>query len=231
MFNFRRFSIDDSRCDMKVGTDGVLLGAWADVEYAATALDAGTGSGLISLMISQRNPRAVIDAVECSLGACQDAIKNTGASPMGQNIKVMNDDITTMTLSDHAYDLIISNPPFFTESLKSPDSGRAGSRHEDTFGVGWLLENAARLLTSRGTIAFIAPSSRDNEIEFIIELHRLHTLRKCSVIPVAGKPAKRTMWQLSPVLTDTTEYSTLTIRNNDHSLTPEYKELTSDFYL
>lgn len=231
MFDFRQFSIDDSRCDMKVGTDGVMLGAWASVANASRVLDAGAGCGLLSLMIAQRNHDASIDAVERSGEACSDAGKNIAATPLGQRVNVVHADITTMRFNPESYDLIISNPPFFTESLRSPDAGRAESRHEGTFGVEWLIRNARLLLSPVGSLAFIAPSSRDSEIEFLLELHRLNIWRQCTVFPVEGKPAKRTLWQVSPSATCREEKSSLTIRNTDHSLSTDYKNLTSEFYL
>ncbi len=230
MFDFRRFSIDDTRCDMKVGTDSVLLGAWVKLENPVKVLDAGCGSGLLAIMIAQRTAGAHIDAVELSDGACSDALKNVANCSFGENITVTQCDITDYQFADR-YDLIISNPPFFTEAIQSPSEGRAASRHEKDFGVEWLLNNARPLLNPGGSLAFIAPASRDGEIEFAIELSQLFIMRRCSVIPVEGRPAKRTLWQVSPDRKATPEVSQLTILKKDQSLTDEYTSLTSEFYL
>lgn len=231
MFDFKQFSVDDTHCDMKVGTDGVLLGAWVDVNKTHKVLDAGGGSGLIALMIAQRIPEADIDCVEISPNACSDAKKNTTNSSIGQRINIINDDITRYPFSPGNYDLVVSNPPYFTEALKSPDAGRAASRHEGEFGVEWLIRNASALLTADGSLAFIAPASRDGEIEFLLELSCLHLIRRCAVIPVDGQPAKRTLWQVSRSRIRPPEHSSIIIRTRDREFTAQYTTLTCDFYL
>ncbi|MDE6582149.1 MAG: methyltransferase [Duncaniella sp.] len=230
MFEFRQFTVDDSRCDMKVGTDSVLLGSWVRLDSPTRVLDAGSGCGILSLMTAQRAPEAYIDAVELSENACGDALKNVHNSPFCNRIHILNKDITKFDFAE-GYDLVISNPPFFTEALHSPSAGRAASRHEGVFGVEWLLTNASRLLNPDGSLAFIAPAARDNEIEYLMELSRLNLLRKCSVIPVAGRQAKRTLWQVSEKKLYPAEKSSMTIRHTDQTLTTEYNTLTSDFYL
>ncbi|MBD5343737.1 MAG: methyltransferase [Bacteroides sp.] len=231
MFKFKQFTIDDTRCEMKVGTDSVLLGSWVDVTGVRKILDAGCGSGLLAIMAAQRTTDAKIDAIEFDSNACSDALNNVADSAFSNRITVICSDIVTYDFASAKYDMIISNPPFFTESLRSPSSGRAASRHEGEFGVEWLLKHASRLLDSEGSLAFIAPASRDEEIAFKIELSRLHIQRHCEVIPVAGRPSKRTLWQVSPTQGGTPAFSSLTIRNSDGSSTDEYISLTSEFYL
>ncbi|MDE6484823.1 MAG: methyltransferase [Duncaniella sp.] len=215
---------------MKVGTDSVLLGSWVRLANPSRVLDAGSGCGLLALMIAQRAPEATVDAVELSGDACSDALKNISKSRYHSRISVINADITACDFAS-GYDLIISNPPFFTEALHSPSAGRAVSRHEGVFGVEWLVNNAGRLLNPLGSLAFIAPSARDSEIEYMMELSRLNLLRRCSVIPVEGRPAKRTLWQVSPQRLYPAEISSITIRQADQNLTAEYKNITSEFYL
>ncbi|MDE5786797.1 MAG: methyltransferase [Duncaniella sp.] len=231
MFDFKQFSIDDSHCDMKVGTDGVLLGSWVNVENVHKVLDAGGGSGLIALMIAQRAHDAEVDCVEISADACGDALKNIAATPFSQRVRVINADITEHRFTENNYDLIVSNPPYFTEALQSPEAGRATSRHEGVFGVEWLVKHSTDLLAPNGTLAFIAPTSRDGEIEFLIELNRLHIMRRCKVIPVEGQPAKRTLWQISLKRLRPTENTTIVIRDRNRNLTPQYSMLTYEFYL
>lgn len=236
MFQFKQFSISDTRCGMKIGTDGVLLGAWADASRALTALDAGCGSGLIALMLAQRNPDLKIVAIDLLPNACADAAANVAASPWPDRVEVSEGDFNLFTLpSDTPRPLlIVSNPPFFTEALRSPELSREIARHGRGFNHLSLLESAARLLsTPDDRLCFIAPASADSEIEFAIELHRLCAVRICHVYTREGKPATRTMWEIAlrtpsaPIL----RREKLAIRNCKNHYTSEYQRLTSEFYL
>ncbi len=235
MFQFKQFFIDDSNCAMKVGTDGVLLGAWADVEGAGEILDVGCGSGLIALMMAQRAPFAKVTGVEIDPAASADAVCNVSRSPWGDRVAILNRDIAAFDRPLVSPLLIISNPPFFTEKLHSPEASRSLARHGSEFGVGELIEFAAqRLVNPCDSLAFIAPADRDDELEFLLSLHRLCVRRRMSVCSREGRPPFRTLWQV--VREDVKVYfypeiSYLCIRNHDNDFTPEYVNLTSDFYL
>lgn len=235
MFRFKQFSIDDSSCAMKVGTDGVLLGAWADIDGAREILDVGCGSGLIALMMAQRAPSAKVTGVEIDPDASADAVCNVSQSPWGSRVVVVNCDIADFDCPLVSPLLIISNPPFFTEKLRSPEASRSLARHGTEFGVGELIEFAApRLVNPCDSLAFIAPADRDDELEFLLALHRLCVRRRMSVSSREGRPPFRTLWQV--VREDVKacfypEISYLCIRNHENDFTPEYVNLTSDFYL
>ncbi|MCM1520956.1 MAG: methyltransferase [Lachnoclostridium sp.] len=231
MFSFKQFDVDDTHCGMKVGTDGVLLGAWADPSRARTILDAGTGSGLIALMLAQRAPQASITAIDCSADACHDAAANARLSPFSDRIKVLESDYNTFKAPAGGFDLIISNPPFFTEHLHSPSASRASARHEAAFGVESLISRSRDILAENGEIAFIAPSSRTADIELLIEINRFHLIRRCEVRSVDSKPPYRTLWQLAISPLTPPEKSSLSIRDSSGKFTTEYQSLTSDFYL
>lgn len=233
-FRFKQFAIDDSRCAMKVGTDGVLLGAWVDVSGVSNVLDVGCGSGLIALMIAQRAEGASVTGVEIDSNACADAADNILRSPWHDRVAVVNCDIAEFKSQFESPLLIVSNPPFFTERLHSPDSARSLARHGCEFGVKELIGfSAQRLKLECDSLAFIAPAERDDEIEFELALNRLRVWRKLSVSSRDGRAPFRTLWQvvkegknyISP------EFSYLCIRDSKNELTDEYINLTTEFYL
>lgn len=236
IFNFKQFSIDDSHSAMKVGTDAVLLGAWVDLSGVNTIVDAGCGSGVIALMAAQRTDGtdARIIGVDISPDACLDAARNIKASQWEDRVEVMEADITRVFPAVSHPLLIVSNPPFFNERLRSPDSMRALARHGEEFGIESLIAIAsARLISQGDTLAFIAPTSRTDEIEFMLSLQRLSARRICKVFSKVGKASIRTLWQVGH-----DNYAgcalcreELYIRSADNRFTPDYQILTSPFYL
>ena len=130
-FQFKRFTVYHDRCAMKVGTDGVLLGAWTDVSSSQQILDIGTGTGLIALMLAQRNVTAHITAIDIDEEAIEQAQGNIAASPWKNRIEVMKQDFCQYS-ANRLFDTIVSNPPYFNQSLKGPDSQRNTARHTDS---------------------------------------------------------------------------------------------------
>ncbi len=160
MFHFKKFSIDDSTAAMKVGTDSVLLGAWAPCDNETRILDIGTGSGILALMMAQRNYKTYIDGVEIDPDAAALARLNVQLSPWPDQIQIFETTIQEFSeTAQHTYSLIISNPPFFTNSLKAPGKARSTARHNDTLPVTDLLECTSKLLTEDGKAAFIIPAN------------------------------------------------------------------------
>ena len=234
IFNFEQFSVDDSHCGMKIGTDAVLLGAWADVSFAREIVDVGCGSGVIALMMAQRNNNGRVLAVDVNHDACLDAIANTEKSPWADRVEVIEADITKSFPSVSHPLLIVSNPPFFNEKLRSPDAGRALARHGDEFTVKELIEiSAANMTELSDSLAFIAPTSRTDEIDFLLSLNRLSPRRVCTVYSREGKASIRTLWQVGLDGADAPRMKKeeLYIRNSDNSFTRAYIDLTSEFYL
>lgn len=231
-FQFKQFTIRHDKCAMKVGTDGVLLGAWAGTESCNRILDIGTGTGLIALMLAQRS-KAVIDAIDIDADACLQAQENAESSPFAGRINVRH-----CALADFAqaptnlYDLIVSNPPYFVDSLKCPDRQRNTARHTDTLTLEDLLQDSRKLLAPQGRIALILPYDQKERLADCIRTQNLFLSKEISVIPVPGAEPKRLLAELtadplaSPVFT-----GQLTIEIARHQYTDEYISLTKDFYL
>ncbi len=231
-FQFKQFTIRHDKCAMKVGTDGVLLGAWAGIESCNRILDIGTGTGLIAMMLAQRS-KAVIDAIDIDAEACLQAQENTESSPFTERIKIWHS-----ALSDFAqtgmgiYDLIVSNPPYFVDSLKCPDQKRNTARHTDTLTLEDLLQDSRKLLAPQGRIALILPYDQKERLADCIRTQNLFLSKETSVIPVPGAEPKRLLAELTAEAPVFPTYSSqLTIEVARHQYTDEYVSLTKDFYL
>jgi Predicted O-methyltransferase len=218
---------------MKVGTDGVLLGAWANVSKAKRILDIGTGSGLIAMMLAQRNEDVTIDAIDIEDGAFIQAIENVAASPFKERIAVHLAPLTEYAESISCkYDLIVSNPPYFGQSLTSPDKQRTTARHTTTLTLDTLLYDSLSILNTKGRIALILPSSSEKELKEIAEMYSLAIERRTNVIPKPDAPHKRILVELTRK-ENAEKYTTdnLLLEISRHQYSPEYKALTSEFYL
>lgn len=217
---------------MKVGTDGVLLGAWTDVARSDFMLDVGTGTGLIALMVAQRNCQAVIDAIDIDMDACAQARENVENSIFRDRIKVVRQSFFDFS-PEKKYDLIISNPPFFKNALPSPDKKRNAARHHDTLPLKLLIEHALSILSENGRIAFILPTLLSGELDFIIATHRLYEIRRTNVITIEGDQPKRFLIEVSQRNTQKPEAgdNTLVLETKDRKRTSQYQLLTNDFYL
>lgn len=231
-FRFKRFTIRHDKCAMKVGTDAVLLGAWADTSHCRSILDIGTGTGIIALMLAQRS-LAEIDAIDIDKEACVQATENVSASPFVGRIKVIHASCADFAASNRQkrYDLIISNPPYFINSLKCPDNKRTVARHTDTLLLSDLIREAVALLSPSGRIALVLPYERLEEVEELASTNHLYIGRQTDVIPIPGSPPKRLLVELSAAEENTKKRDTLTIEEARHQYTPEYIALTKEFYL
>lgn len=224
-FSFKRFAVTDRRCGMKVGTDGVLLGSWAAVPQGSptpSILDVGAGCGLIALMLAQRFPDAIVIALEIDSQAIEDAKANIAQSPWADRIKLLCSDFRDAAGS---FDLIVSNPPFFTNGESAPVAARAAARHAAALSPLSLVQWAAAHLNPSGLLAMIAPSELSADIEMQAALSRLNICRKVDVNTSRRRGITRTLWELSPSHIHHCQYSVLTVNS------PEYAELTKDFYL
>lgn len=227
VFRFKQFSVANRLAAMKVGTDGVLLGAWCDVTGCTKVLDVGTGSGVIALMIAQRCPQADITGIEVQHEAAVEATENVAASPWRDRVRVMEADFNSAAVDGtlSRYDLIVSNPPYFTTDVKSPLAARAAARHGDGLGFGDILRNAPSLLAPGGRIALVSPADRETDIMLDCELAGLSVSRLTRVYtkPSASAPS-RLLWEISaipsPLLSDS-----LVIGSE------RYNDLLRDFYL
>ncbi len=228
-FHFKQFSISDSVSAMKIGTDGVLLGAWAArTESVNRILDIGTGTGLIALMLAQRFENALITALEIDPAAAEEAMENVSLSPWHDRVRVVNADFKQWKTSEQ-YDLIVSNPPFFTTGLRASDQQRANARHTDTLTCSDILSRTSDLITSSGHLCLITPADISDTILFESALGRLNLVRKCDVKTIEGKIPIRTLWDFSPIDSQP-EVSSITIRTKT-GYSDEYRNLTAGFYL
>ncbi|MDR2919517.1 MAG: methyltransferase [Tannerella sp.] len=230
-FQFKQFTIYQDKCAMKVGTDGTLLGAWADVSSCKRILDIGTGTGLIALMIAQRNKDAVIDAIDIDIDACTQASENVKNSLFSKQITIRHSSFQSFAKTIKTpYDLIVSNPPYFTDSLKSPEKKRNLARHNDALSLPELINVSCSLLSAHGRIALILPYHEKDKLLHYATLNKLYCIRQTNVIPTAGGQPKRLLAELSPQ----NIYSIpedLTLEQTRNQRTEEYQILTKDFYL
>ena len=213
---------------MKVGTDAVVLGSWADTAGASRILDIGCGCGILALMMAQKAPQALVTAVEIDPMAAADARMNIDASPWAGRITLVCGDV--FALDPGRYDLIVCNPPFFTETLHAPQAGRAAARHEGSLGVESLLDLALTHLAPGGSVAFVAPSARDSEIDLMAALRGFSTGRRLHMKQREGRPSVRTFRQLSRGRGPIAD-STITLNDAAGRRTPAHAQLTEQFYL
>ena len=229
-FRFKQFTVYHDKCAMKVGTDGVLLGVWADVRNCKTILDVGSGSGLIALMAAQRS-NATIDAVEIDKDAYLQSLENISKSGFGERIKIYLvpfSDYSAQT--EQKYDLIISNPPYFSRSLPPSDHKRKLARHDTELTLNELISGCSRLLKETGKAAFILPVSAEPDLIEFAEKYNLHILRKTKVKPTPTSNPKRILIELGKEKSEIEE-NELVIELERHVYSEKYKLLTRDFYL
>jgi len=233
-FRFKQFSIWHDQCAMKVNTDGILLGAWTNINSAKQILDIGTGTGLIALILAQKSAtdKSTVVAVEIDDAAAQQARFNFAQSNWQQQLTLKQQDIQTFSqLHSDKYDLIVSNPPYFTNSLQAPGKERNLARHNNGLSFEDLLASAYALSTEQAEFNLILPC---NEAERLLKLshkHNWHLKRQCLVSTVAGKQPSRTLLNLSRQPAKSTDYSELTIRNKDNRYSTDFVKLCKDFYL
>lgn len=230
-FQFKEFSVADDRCIMKTGTDGVLLGAAVNLSRAENVLDIGTGSGLIALMIAQRC-NAQIDAVELDKDSAEQASENFKASPWSARLTVFHDSIQKFASSGKKkYDLIVCNPPFFSNSLKSTVNKKKNrARHNDELPFEELMISAKKLMKEEASFWLIIPEQESFLLESSALEAGLFLKSELEVFSKEGKVVNRKIMEFSQKTCDKKTHK-LTIRNSDHSFTTEYIELTKCFYL
>jgi len=218
---------------MKVGTDGVLLGAWASVPPpGGRILDIGTGTGLIALMLAQRTQDVRVDAVEIDPSSARQAIENFQNSPWKERISC-----TQSSFQDYSsrcrssYDLIICNPPFFSASSKTPSRQKNMARHDDHLSLGDIFKGSIPLMKKKSIISIILPSHKEAQALDQIREHQLFCKRLTRVKPAPGKPEKRVLLEFSPDPLKCSE-DTLTIETElRHNYSRDFKKLVDEFYL
>lgn len=227
-FQFKNFIISQKRCAMKVGTDGVLLGAWA--KGGLRILDIGTGTGLIALMMAQRFPEAQVIGVEINDDAASEAVENVMNSPYKTRITVKN-----IALQDYQplsrFDAIVTNPPFFANGFSSPGIARRQARQTDCLSYRDIFMFAREWLATDGELSAIIPYELGNSFSEQAYLKGFFLSRWCEVRTVARKQPKRLLVAFSLTRPTTLDKSSLTLVDSGGQKTDEYRSLTSGFYL
>jgi tRNA1Val (adenine37-N6)-methyltransferase len=233
MFQFKQFSIEQDRCAMKVGTDGVLLGAWTPIENNPfSILDIGTGTGIIALMLAQRSAAQQIDALEIDEEAYEQATDNFENSPWNDRLFCFHAGLDEFVEEpEDEYDLIVSNPPFYGEDYKSENEQRDLARFQDAMPFEDLIEAVALLLSENGIFAVIIPFKEEEKFIAIAKEYELYPLK---ITHVKGTPiteTKRSLLAFSRDEITSFLIDELIIETARHIYTPQYVELTKDFYL
>ncbi len=233
-FQFKQFSVQQDQCAMKIGTDGVLLGAWTNLDHQPeTILDIGAGTGILALIMAQRSTAMCIDAVEIEEKAYIQCVENFENSPWGDRLFCYHADFLDFAAEmDDPYDLIICNPPFFKESSinSTASSARQQARFSTHLPFEKLLKGAVQLLTAQGELALVVPFENETEIIALAEREKLFLQRGTHVRGRAETSLKRSLLQFGftqkiPIETE------LVIEHSRHKYTAAYKALTQDFYL
>lgn len=229
-FKFKQFSVFHDKSSMKVGTDAVLLAALVKMKNYEKILDIGCGSGVISLMCAQKS-KAEISAIDIDQNSVEQAHENFELSGWSHHLNAYHSSAQKFSLENQQkFDLIISNPPFFENALKSPLESRNKARHNDTLSSEDLLTSARRLLNTHGKLALILPFTEGEEFIKIASSHQFYLQRKVEIQPKPSKKANRLVLEfiLSPC--ETTNESII-IREEGNDYTEEYRCVTKDFYL
>jgi len=231
-FQFKEFVVQQDKNPMKVGTDGILLGAWVDCADCKRALDVGTGTGLIALMAAQKNDKLLVDGVEINEAAHKEAQDNVTGSSFVSRIKLYNDSIQDFALkASDKYDLIISNPPFFTGGTLSNNMDKQLIRHTIKLSHSDLLRSVSSLITANGKFAVIVPFLEGLRFIEIAEDYNLHLSKKTQVRSSEASKIVRLLLSFTKEKIDAVEETDFYLYNDDKSRSNSFRELTKDFYL
>lgn len=223
-FRFKRFTVWQSRCAMKVGTDGTLLGAWAN--GGRRILDIGTGTGLIALMMAQRFPEAELTGIDIDAEACLQAKENVEASPF--EVEILQRNVADM---EGAFDAIVSNPPYFDRSLECPDVQRTMARHTLSLSYAELMRHAWRLLTDEGELSVVIPADCKDRLESEAVLTGFFKVRECAVRTTPKKAPRRYLLAFRKHPAERLERQEGVIEDAPNLRSAWYRQLTCEFYL
>ncbi|MBS1507414.1 MAG: methyltransferase [Bacteroidetes bacterium] len=228
-FRFKKFSVAHHRSAMKVGTDAVLLGAWVNVGEAHRILDVGTGCGIIALMLAQRSDASFIDAIDVQKEDATEANENCKRSPWAARLCVTENSLQEFN-PGYSYDLIVSNPPYFSKSLLPPSAHRTRTRHTHQLSFEELIFHARRLLRESGRLAVVLPYSEGLDFKSLAHQKGFHLARQLAFFSRKEKPQER--WLFEFVLAaEPLREETLTLYSDGDTKSEEYIRLTRDFYL
>lgn len=229
-FHLKKFDLSDTNCSMKIGTDAILLGAYVSCKKAINILDIGTGSGIIALMLAQKS-NASIEAIEIDEKAALQAKENFSQSTWSNRMNVENISIQEYCKNSQTkYDLIVCNPPYFSNSLKTPDNSRNLARHNDTLDFDNLLNSVKILMTNKGLFYVILPVNETLIFERKSSGFGMFCIEKLIIRPKPSKKANR----IISVFSFTEKkliINNIAIRNDDNTYTHDYMKLTGDYYI
>lgn len=230
-FTFKQFVVHQEHCAMKVGTDGTLLGAWADLERQdGRVLDIGTGTGLMALMMAQRFPKAWVTAIDIDEMAVFQAADNVKGSMFADRIKVVLADVNAFEPAE-LFDAIVCNPPFFNHALTCPDQHRTQARHTTSLSYRQLMAAAYRLLDDEGLFSLIIPNDFFSQIESEVHLAGFFVTRMYGVRTVERKPVRRYLIELAKHPRNELVKKDVLIEESPNVRSGWYRELTKDFYI
>lgn len=232
-FQFKQFSLEQDQCAMKIGTDGVLLGAWVPLEQNPfSILDIGTGTGIIALMLAQRSTAQQIDALEIDENAYEQATDNFENSPWNDRLFCFHAGLDEfMEEPEDEYDLIVSNPPFYAEDYKTNNEQRDLARFQDALPFEDLIEAADLLLSENGILAVIIPFKEEERFMAIAKEFELYPIKITRVKGTPTTEIKRSLLAFKRYELPALDSDELIIETARHQYTPEYIELTKEFYL
>jgi tRNA1Val (adenine37-N6)-methyltransferase len=230
-FRFKQFLVNQGKSAFKVGTDGVLTGAWADVENVNKLIDIGTGTGLIALMLAQRCDASIV-AIEPDVDSYEQAVENIMNCRWAERIRVENTDFQTFyKTTQDKFDLIVTNPPYFSDSLKNPDKRKAGTRHNTLLTTIDILTGTTSLLAENGKLVLILPYTEGNLFIADASSFGLYCSNILKVKTDLSGPVKRLLLEFRREKLPLKEKFLTIERGRRHDYTDEYIELTKDFYL
>ncbi len=233
MFQFKQFTINQDRCAMKVGTDGVLLGAWAPIDHRPfSVLDIGAGTGLIALMLAQRSQAEQIEAIEIDPDAFEQTVENFENAPWNDRLFCFHASLDDFMedLQDEEYDLIVSNPPFYSENVTSGNESRDRARQNESLPFEDLGEAAGILLSENGVLAVILPYKEEARFIQIAAENALFPFKITRIQGSSKSEIKRSLLAFSRTPLPL-EIDSLIIETERHQYTEAYRALTHDFYL
>lgn len=242
---FQLFTVRDEKCAMKIGTDGVLLGAWASTHSAEKALniaDVGSGSGVVALMLAQRFTESQVTAVELEPLAVEQSQENFEHSPFDSRMKCVEasfQDWASESDNQSSFDLVVSNPPFFNGKPKSPFHARNLARHDDYLNISDLFEGAEKVLRAEGVFGLVWPVEREADLMAAAKTHKFHVIRKCIILPTPLHKPVRFLVEFSKVTSGDQDVPSSILTNivletgegEGRHFTTQHNELMKAFFL